>query len=581
MGDMELDAEINKESLIEQLGRGILELEARKGDSEDKVQWVEIKQHFTNLETTLNKKLEELQAREKEYEEKQLEMNSLLAERKAAVTSKEQDLLDRLQGLKDTAVASIAEARETHQATTLESVYDGENKDNNKVSSSPEDFPHNSGEKSEGVATEVMPHPELKLFCEQMDANGLLNYVVENKKQMSVMREEISVALESATDPARLVLDSLAGFYPANETTQLKDKISAALEGKRTSCILILEAMASLLARADPGADHLLNPETKQQAKAIAGEWRPKLANADNDAANRNSLEAEAYLQLISTFRIASEFDEEELCKLILAVAQHRLAPELCRSIGLTHKVPAVVELLINNGQQIAAVHFVHFFQLQETFPLVPLLKTYLKNRRRNSQVTGNLREIATAKDDANAQELAALKNVIKCIEEYKLESEYPLDTLQKRVYQLEKSKVEKKRGGEFSKRPQAKRPRPNERHFPHRSSGGSVASTVYSGRQVPPIRAAYAGTPDRYPRFGAVPHDYQVSDPALYTQAANVPPSSYGVPPSYGAQPSYVAQPSYGASPSYGAPTPDYGAPPNYGRYVGSSLQSSHHPYM
>lgn len=338
---MEQFNENNKVAIMEQLAKAFLELEARKGVYDDKVQWDEIKQHFSDLEAALNKKNEELQAKEKEYEGKELEMNTLLTQRKAAVTSKEQDLLDRLQELKDAAVDSIIEARANHQSTALDFVYDAENKDN-KVSSSPEDSPNKSGDKSEGVATEVGLPLEPKYYCEQMDAKSLLDYVVGLKKKVSVIHEEISVALESATDSARLVLDLLVlGFYPTtNETAQQKDKTGAALQGKRKSCIVILEAMASLLARADPGADHLLNPETKQQAKVIADEWRLKLATADIDAANGNSLEAEAFLQLLSTFRIASEFGEEELCKLVLAVAQNRSAPELCRSIGLAHKVP-------------------------------------------------------------------------------------------------------------------------------------------------------------------------------------------------------------------------------------------------
>ncbi|KAK2356982.1 hypothetical protein P8452_76454 [Trifolium repens] len=544
MGDMEQDNENNKETMIEQLAQAFVELEARNGTSEDKVQWVEIKQHFFDLEMMLIKKNEELQAKEREYEEKQLETNTLLTQRKAAVTSKEQDLLDRLQELKDAAVASIVEARPNHE--TLEFVSYGENKDD-KVNSSPEDSPYKSDEKSDGVAIEVTSHLELKNFCEKMDANGLLDYVVAHKKKVTVFREEISVALESATDPARLVLDLLVGFYPANETTQQKDTMGAALQGKRKSSILILEALASLLARADTGADHLLNPETKQQAKAMADEWRLKLASVDIDAANGHSLEAEAFLRLLSTFRIASEFGEEELCKLVLAVAQNRSAAELCRSIGLTHKAPALVEILINNGKHIAAVHFVQLFELQESFPPVPLLRTYLKNQRRNSQVKAdNVRDIATAKIDANAQELAALKIVIKCIEEYEFESEYPLDTLHKRVRQLEKSKTEKRRGGEFFKRPQqSKRPRPNERNFPPRSSGRGGASAVGTGRQIPPVRTAYAGAADRYPHYGAVAHEYQVPQPSIYTQPASATPS-------------------------------------NYGRYfVGSSLQSSHQHYM
>lgn len=148
--------------------------------------------------------------------------------------------------------------------------------------------------------------------------------------------------------------------------------------------------------------------------------------------------------------------------------------------------------------------------------------------------------------NDANAQELAALRAVIKCIEEYKLESDYPPDTLRKRVLQLEKSKGDRKRSGEFIKRPQSKRPRPNERRFSLHSSGGSVASTVVLGRQVPPVRAPYAANPDRYPHDGTITYDYQVPGQSIYTAASNAPPS-------------------------------------NYGRYMGTStsLQSSHQPYM
>lgn len=41
---------------------------------------------------------------------------------------------------------------------------------------------------------------------------------------------------------------------------------------------------------------------------------------------------------------------------------------------------------MIRSGKQIDAVHFIHAFQLTESFPPVPLLKMYLKELRRNSQ---------------------------------------------------------------------------------------------------------------------------------------------------------------------------------------------------
>lgn len=326
--------------LIEQLGKAVHELEAHKNASEDKAQWMEIEEHFRNLEATLRMKLEEFESKEKEFMEKEAETQKLLVDREAAVNSKEQDLLDRVQELKDAAVAVIAEARANYQPPVSETIDNGD-KENSKVSSSLGDtnslvdMPHKTGENSEGVALDLKPCPELIQFCKQMDAKGLLNYTMENLRKINV-REELSIALETASEPARLVLDSLEGFYPPDETNKLGDESLAALQGMRKSCVMLMKAMAALLAR----ADHLLNPETKQQAQIIADEWKPKLASAGTDAANGLSLEAEAFLHLLATFRIASEFDEEELCKLVLAVAQHRQAPELCRSLGLTHKVP-------------------------------------------------------------------------------------------------------------------------------------------------------------------------------------------------------------------------------------------------
>lgn len=336
----------NASSLIDLFCKAILELEACDDASENKVHWTEIEQHFRNLDMTLMKKSEELEAKEKEYKEKEAETCALIAEREAAVATKEQNYLDRVQELKDAAVAAIAEARASFQPTSAAPLDAGDNKDT-KVSSpvgdknSPDkEFPHKTGENSINVAADVKLRPELTHFCEQMDAKGLLNFLMENQKNINAICQELPIALESASEPARLVLNSLEGFYPPDEITQTVDKRDAALQGMRKSCVVLIEAMAAFLARNDPGAGHLLNPETKQQAKAIADEWKPKLSNAGSDAANGNSLEAEAFLQLLATFRIVSEFDEEELCKLVILVAHRRQAPELCRSIGLTQKMP-------------------------------------------------------------------------------------------------------------------------------------------------------------------------------------------------------------------------------------------------
>ncbi|RVX23800.1 FRIGIDA-like protein 3 [Vitis vinifera] len=173
--------------------------------------------------------------------------------------------------------------------------------------------------------------------------------------------------------------------------------------------------------------------------------------------------------------------------------------------ISLSCILCSVIEVLVNGGRQIDAVHFVHAFELTERFPPVPLLKTYLKDLRRNSQGKGgNMGGAGGGLGDANAQELAALKAVIRCVEEYKLEADYALDPLQKRVAQLEKSKADKKRMGEAGKYQQPKKQRANGGFHGFR---GSASGGAAAGRQAPPVfseRAAY--TVERYPYAGPGP---------------------------------------------------------------------------
>lgn len=56
-----------------------------------------------------------------------------------------------------------------------------------------------------------------------------------------------------------------------------------------------------------------------------------------------------------------------------------------------------------------------------------------------------------TLQNEATAKEISAYKAVIKAIEEYKLENEYPSENLKKQVTRLEQIKIEKKRAATTS----------------------------------------------------------------------------------------------------------------------------------
>lgn len=92
-----------------------------------------------------------------------------------------------------------------------------------------------------------------------------------------------------------------------------------------------------------------------------------------------------------------------------------------------------------------------------------------------------------------NERELSGLKAVIKCIEDHKLEDQYPLEPLQKRVIQLEKAKADKKRATEAAK-PQPKRPRANNVGY-----GPRVTNIINSGAAD---KTFYTRVTDRYPQY-------------------------------------------------------------------------------
>ncbi|XP_071711099.1 FRIGIDA-like protein 1 [Rutidosis leptorrhynchoides] len=539
MADADLATAFNLTlSFIDQLSKALVELKSHRDGSTDTVSIVDIIKHFRDLEANMKKKYTELEAKEKAFKQEEHDSETLLASLQAVITAKEQDMFDRIQILKDSAVSAIIETREIHVFPSASSV----------------DIVDHV-EKTVSPGGEIMFDQELTKFCNEMDTNGLLNFVTENQKNSSVLCEQLSHALTTCTDPFRLVLDSLDGFYPLDD-----NNTDTAM---RRSCIILIEAVNAMSAKGDVGVDHLLTYEIKQRAKAIADEWWRKLGHdVIADAGDGNSIEAEAFLRLLSAFKIGSEFADDELCKLVFAVCEQTQAPELCRSLGLAHKMSGVIEELIKKGKLISAVHFVHAFDFVNKFQTVPLLKTYLKDLRRNSQIKHiKSRNSASVQSEENAKELAALKSVIYCVEKYDLEDDYPLEPLHRRVGQLERSnpanhrkrfresptkheptskhespskhestskhdsriKRESTSKRESNKRPPSKKPRSNVGGF-YGNHSPAASYLAVNGRQVPaPVymdRSLYPPPPYNYqppPRTNQATYSQRVYEQSAY----------------------------------------------------------------
>ncbi|KAJ7961718.1 FRIGIDA-like protein [Quillaja saponaria] len=484
-------------SKIEQLQRAFAELESHRAVTLN-LKWKQLEEHFHGLEKSLKRRFHELEDQEKKFKKKTTEARAILERQEAAVVAKEQASLERLQEKRDAALFVIANVREKHRKVSSEEpaiVSGGVQGSPAGMEEKPPDAmaAESNSEETNGPSEignlEVKSYPELIKLCEEMDSQGLHKFISDNRKNLAAMREDIPLALRASRSPACLVLDSLEGFY-CKEVSNLDGKKDANLLGLRRTCIMLMECLSILLANLDlVSVSNVISEDIKNKAKTIAEEWKPKLDALDIDASNGNSLEAHAFLQLLATFNITSDFAEEELSRLIPMVSRRRQTADLCRSLGLSENMPGVIEVLVNSGRQIDAVNLAFAFDLTEKFSPVPLLKSYLRDATKAASPVKNVNSSPTAENEVNERELTALKALIKCIEEHKLEQQYPVDPLQKRVVHLEKTKADKKRVNEAAK-PQPKRPRAN--------------CVGYGPRvtNVPADKNSYARVGDRYPQY-------------------------------------------------------------------------------
>ncbi|KAL6657667.1 hypothetical protein ACP70R_005447 [Stipagrostis hirtigluma subsp. patula] len=558
--------------------------------------WEDIKEHFLNLDKSYRSKLDELEEKQKALEENKAQARRLIAEKEANVSAKERASLNQLQELRDAAVSSLAEVRQKYKVELAEMLDASGSKDkkvstsindNNASRASEENTPASGlGGLSEASSVEIKPRPVLKQLCEQMDTKGLLKFLSENWKKLASLRDELSVALRCASDPARLVLDSLEGFFPPDQPSSPGNKHNA-LQVQRRSCIILMEAIAPALGTKEPGGNDPWSSEIKEQAKAIAEEWKSKLAEVDLDASNGYSLEAQAFLQLLATFNVGSVLDEDELCKIVVAVSRRKQTAVSCRSLGLNEKIPGIIEELVKRHRQIDAVHFIQAFGLSTSFPPAPLLKTYVEELKDSFENNGEA-STTLSKDEPKSKELLALRAVIKCIEEYKLQKEFSLGPLQKRVSEL-KPKGEKRPSSEAG-RTFAKKPRGAGISFPRKPAGsvGSAARrpafSVGNWQHSPapmPLRAP-APMPPLPDRYGVAERYHYTAPAATYDAAAFGSYSEqYSAPKPFQYTPGSVAA-SYNSSPykvAYGGP----GAQPagsGYAGYTGATGPSASSSY-
>ncbi|KAK1310962.1 hypothetical protein QJS10_CPA08g00344 [Acorus calamus] len=102
---------------------------------------------------------------------------------------------------------------------------------------------------------------------------------------------------------------------------------------------------------------------------------------------------------------------------------QVKLLYELANSLMDTLYKKEVIRDMLNNGKQIAAVDLACSFGLEDKFPPVALLQSFLRNNKETMmQMRREAHGSIAALKVANQNSLSAIKAVLKCLKDHKLD---------------------------------------------------------------------------------------------------------------------------------------------------------------
>ncbi|KAH7522315.1 hypothetical protein FEM48_Zijuj07G0125500 [Ziziphus jujuba var. spinosa] len=506
--------------------------------------WKELSDHFSYLEQNLLKKSEALKRKIQTLDSETKEGLRELEKREVTIGDSVGIALGKVEMSKEAALGALKKG----------------------LSSSAND----NGEVDDGEGLLL----KLKSFCLNMDAGEFWRFVTGKKKELDVLRAQMPLALAECVDPAKFVLEAISEVFPVDKRAEKSDKGN----DLGWACVLVLESLIPVVVDPVIGKSRLLvTPSVKERAKDIADTWKASLEERGG-IENVKTPDVHTFLQHLVTFGIVKKEDVDLYRKLVVGSAWRKQMPKLAVSLGLSDKMPVSFQVsgMLRVIQQLDAVHFTYEVGLVDKFPPVPLLKAFLKDAKKVAasiledpnnvgraavclssgyvfrssafSVTATYqfrhRLTVTYIQLAGRKEQSALRAVIKCIEEYKLEAQFPPENLKKRLEQLEKVKTEKKRPATV---PANKRTRAN------------------NGGPMPPAKAgrlanAYVSSFPAAPAF--------VRSPSHAQYPAPVPP--YHSPPTMYGSRSPPANP-YAYSPEAAPIAGSYpGAPMNYPAYGG-----------
>ncbi|KAG5244919.1 early endosome antigen [Salix suchowensis] len=313
-------------------------------------------------------------------------------------------------------------------------------------------------------------------FSVKMDGKALQIFLNKGCKDDEKMKNEVSIALRLSSDPAKLVLDAMEGFYPPHlreGDVEFKEVVV------KRSCNLLLEQLMKI--------SPTIKPHVRKEATKLAFLWMTKMT-----LDNQHCLDVLGFFSLLASYGLASAFDSDELISRLVIIAGNRQTPEFLRVLELGDKIPGFIQNLILKKQPMEAIRFIFAFEMVNRFPPETILRDYLtgskiaarKIRRRSNSFEGLVESVN--------RRVADLMAVLKCVEEYKLETVFSPNTLKQQIKDVERQLSIRK-----TKLPDldSKSPQPNLREKNRLAPKSAASAPVLPPKSVSAIKPALNST--------------------------------------------------------------------------------------
>ncbi|PRQ42009.1 hypothetical protein RchiOBHm_Chr3g0452981 [Rosa chinensis] len=147
------------------------------------------------------------------------------------------------------------------------------------------------------------------------DGRGIEQFMDEHLMRIDSMCIELSAILKESSDPAKLVLDAMQGFYPDNRELHFD------LMVRRRGCCLLLKELKTISPQ--------ISPQVREEATKLAANWKAKMTVASD-----NDLEVLGFLRLVAAYDLASIYDAKELKGLLSSVSNGQQAAHIGQALG-------------------------------------------------------------------------------------------------------------------------------------------------------------------------------------------------------------------------------------------------------